>query len=202
MPTDRPSSASFVPSSRAPPTGRQDVSNPGRLSRYTGAIQARKNADLKSQVEKLTAQVAALEARFAAQAAAVGGEPTSAEVSAQATGIAELSSSLATLAEQATDNAAPVVEDVVTTSGEYGAGKTRTVPYRYVRGPSDTASMVSWSADAFGKSKTPGWYHTARHGLYLQRATAASTEPAGCFVSHSKYADEAARISNTGRLAF
>ena len=66
----------------------------------------------------------------------------------------------------------------------------------------DTASEASWSADAFGKSKTPGWYHTSRKQLYQHRSKLASTAPKGVYTSHTKYADEAVRIKNTGRLAF
>ena len=61
---------------------------------------------------------------------------------------------------------------------------------------------ASWSADAFGKSKTPGWYHTSRKELYQHRAKLASSAPKGVYTSHSKYADEDVRIKNTGRLAF
>ena len=79
-------------------------------------------------------------------------------------------------------------------------GRPVTAPYR--RLPTDSQSVVSWSADAYGKSKNPGWYHTYRKELYSQRAKRAATQPDGCYVSHSKYADEAVRIAATGRLAF
>merc|ERR1712060_526290 len=66
----------------------------------------------------------------------------------------------------------------------------------------DSASVVSWSADAHGRSKEPGWYHQARKSIYAHRAWLSDQEPKGCYISHSKYADEAVRIANTGRLAF
>ena len=66
----------------------------------------------------------------------------------------------------------------------------------------DTASVQSWSADAYGRAKEPGWYHKSRKQLYAQRAAVASAAPKGTYVSHSKYADEAARVAPTGRLAF
>ena len=80
-----------------------------------------------------------------------------------------------------------------------GGLRPATAPYRSLKG---TQSEVSWSADAFGKSKTPGWYHQCRKQLFAQRAARAALQPEGCFVSHSKYADEAVRIAATGRLAF
>ena len=46
------------------------------------------------------------------------------------------------------------------------------------------------------------WYHTHRKSLYAQRAARAAAMPTGCYVSHSKYCDEAVRIAATGRLAF
>ena len=45
--------------------------------------------------------------------------------------------------------------------------------------PSACRGQVSWSADAFGKSKTPGWYHTYRSQLYKQRAARAAVQPKG-----------------------
>ena len=92
--------------------------------------------------------------------------------------------------------------EVGTSAGVIGAdiaARPSTAPYRSFK---DTESMVSWLADAFGKSKTPGWYHQYRKTLYAQRAARAAEQPTGCYVSHSKYADEAVRIAATGRLAF
>lgn len=168
---------------------RQHVANPGLLTRYTATGEARKNAALKTQIEKLAVQVASLEAHLQAQ------EPP---LDAHARpSIDELVASLQALTDVAMTSAQPTQ---LTTSREYGSGpRPKTAPYR---AKTDSASMVSWSADAFGKSKTPGWYHMARKGLYKQRAEAAASDPAGCYVSHSKYADEAVRIASTGRLAF
>ena len=75
-------------------------------------------------------------------------------------------------------------------------------PVRYNARPDDTASVASWSADAYGRSKTPGWYHTSRKQLYQRRSKLASDAPEGVYTSHTKYADEAFRIKSTGRLAF
>jgi hypothetical protein len=61
---------------------------------------------------------------------------------------------------------------------------------------------VSWSADAFGKSKNPGWYHKSRKEVYKHQAAIASKMPSGNYASLSKYADEAVRVAPTGRLAF
>ena len=109
--------------------------------------------------------------------------------------MADLVKSLKALTETA-DGEAPLTSSRVIGAG----GRPTTAPYRSL--PTDSQSMVSWSADAFGKSKTPGWYHTYRKELYAQRAARAAAQPSGCYISHSKYADEAKRITATGRLAF
>ena len=174
---------------------RQEVSNPGILTRYTSTHEARKNAALKLQVEKLAVQVAALEARLASKTGSVADGLAVAEEARPS--MEELVSSLNELAAVAAEDTTPAT---ATTSREYGSGpQPRSTLYR---APGDSASMVSWSADAFGKSKTPGWYHTARKGLYKQRLADYAAEPTGSYISHSKYADEAVRIANTGRLAF
>ena len=41
-----------------------------------------------------------------------------------------------------------------------------------------------------------------RKEVYARRAVLANQAPDGTYISHSKYADEAVRISSTGRLAF
>ena len=61
---------------------------------------------------------------------------------------------------------------------------------------------VSSSARRYGKSKNPGWYHTSRKQLYQHRSKLKTAAPQGIYTSHTKYADEAVRIKNTGRLAF
>ena len=75
----------------------------------------------------------------------------------------------------------------------------RPVPYISV---GDDKSAVSWSADAFGKSKNPGFYHQHRKEIAAKRREMAMNEPQGTYTSNSKYADEAGRIKDTGRLAF
>jgi len=45
-------------------------------------------------------------------------------------------------------------------------------------------------------------YHVHRKEIYAQRARLNRAAPKGCFISCAKYADEAVRIANTGRLAF
>lgn len=88
------------------------------------------------------------------------------------------------------------------------AGRPVSAPVRYNAMPTarpaadDAASVASWSADAFGRSKTPGWYHGNRKQLYARKAKMEAEAPAGCFTSHSRYAAEASRIKSTGRLAF
>ena len=88
------------------------------------------------------------------------------------------------------------------------SGRPGSAPVRYNARPTaqaaadDAASVVSWSADAFGRSKTPGWYHTNRKQLYARRAKMEAEAPDGCFTSFSKYAAEASRIKSTERLAF
>ena len=88
------------------------------------------------------------------------------------------------------------------TALDAAASRPKSAPVRYNSNLDDTASVASWSADAFGKSKTPGWYHTSRKQLYQRRSKMASDAPEGVFTSHTKYAAEAFRIQSTGRLAF
>ena len=172
----------------------QEVANPG-LRRQKAVQEAQRQASLREEVEKLAGQVQALELKLAGAAPA---DPSIVGVGATAADeptIAELMASLQQLTAQATGEA-PVSSRVI------GAGVTRrpaTAPYRSFK---ETASMVSWSADAFGKSKTPGWYHQSRKMLYASRAERAAAQPKGCYVSHSKYADEAVRVAPTGRTAF
>jgi hypothetical protein len=44
--------------------------------------------------------------------------------------------------------------------------------------------------------------HLQRKDLYQRRLQMARDAPKGCYVKHTKYADEAARIQPTDRLAF
>ena len=176
-----------------PVTKVQEVANPG-LHRFRALssqkAKAAQQSALQAEVEKLAAKVAALEAKLAAPAA----QP----VAEEGPSVGELVASLKAL------TAAAEAEAPLTSAREIGAGvatsRPTSAPYRTLRG--DAASVVSWSADAAGRSKTPGWYHTSRKQLYAQRAKSAAGQPTGCFVSHSKYADEAVRIAATGRLAF
>ena len=181
-PTNQPAAGMIGSSTRV-----QEVANPG-LRRLKAVAEAKSQASLQAQVNKLTAQVKALEARLAgatvAAEAAAAAEPT----------IVELLTSLQELTAAATG------EQV--SSKAIGAGlgvRPSSAPYRTYK---DTASVVSWSADAFGKSKNPGWYHEHRKQLYAQRAARTAEDPKGCYISHSKYADEAVRIAATGRMAF
>ena len=170
-----------------PVTKVQEVANPG-LHRFLALKKKSAETELQAAVAKLAAQVEALEAAKAAvDVSDAVPEPT----------IDELKASLKAL------SVAVAKDEPLTSAREIGAGiatRPKTAPYRSAKG--DTASVVSWSADAFGKSKTPGWYHTYRKQLYAQRAARAAGQPDGTFVSHSKYADEAVRIAATGRLAF
>lgn len=75
-------------------------------------------------------------------------------------------------------------------------------PYNVVLEGEGSESVASWSDDAFGRSRNPGWYHLHRKEVYAERARINRESPKGCFISHAKYADEAVRIANTGRLAF
>ena len=141
------------------------------------------------------AQVAALERKISAAPVDVSDGAAAPASTADVASIAELVKSLQALTAAADGNEPP------TSSGVIGqGGRPSTAPYR--RLPTDSQSVVSWSADAFGKSKTPGWYHSYRKELYAQRAARAAAQPTGCYISHSKYADEAVRIAATGRLAF
>lgn len=85
-------------------------------------------------------------------------------------------------------------------SASPSAPGTRCAPYRSTC--EDTSSVLSWSADAFGKSKTPGWYHVNRKRIILHKQWLASQHPRECFGTMTQYAEEAARINDTGRLAF
>ena len=170
----------------------QEVANPG-LRRHKAVAEAQKQASLRSEVDELTKKVHALEKKLSAApaeeapAAAKAAEPT----------IAELLTSLAALTAAATGDYGVPSSAVI---GSGLAARPSTAPYRSLN--KETASVASWSADAFGKSKTPGWYHLHRKQLLSQRAARAAGQPTGCYVSHSKYADEAVRIAATGRLAF
>ena len=90
--------------------------------------------------------------------------------------------------------------------GSFEAAELPRPPSAPYTGAADNASVVSWSADAFGKSKTPGFYHQHRKQIAANRRAMAAKARAdgltGTYVSMSRYADEAHRISNTGRLAF
>lgn len=94
------------------------------------------------------------------------------------------------------------------TALDTAASRPVSAPVRYNARPAarpaadDAASVASWSADAFGRSKNPGWYHGNRKQLYARKAKMEAEAPEGCFTSHSKYAAEASRIKSTGRLAF
>ena len=169
----------------------QEVSNPG-LRRAKAVKEAQSQAALRTEVEKLTAQVKALEAKLAASSAPAADAASAAEPS-----IAELMSSLQQLTLAATGEQ-PLSSRVIG-SGVAGQ-RPSSAPYRSI--PTDRQSVASWSADAFGKSKNPGWYHQHRKQLYAMRAQREAQYPKGCYVSHSKYADEAVRIKDTGRLAF
>ena len=178
-------------------TGTQEVANPG-LKRMRALQEAKAQLSLKAEVEKLTTQVADLESKLSLAATA---EPAGSEAAADA----------ATAAAQPTINElmASLAALTATAAGETGAssavigggGRPSTAPYRRLKAV-DSQSVVSWSVDAFGKSKTPGWYHQYRHELYREKASRAAAAPDGCYISHSKYADEAVRIKDTGRLAF
>jgi hypothetical protein len=180
----------------APTIKVQEVANPG-LHRFRAIEGLHKHSSLKADVEKLAAQVAALEKKISAQGAEDGGAAVAA-ATAEPT-IAELMASLKALTAAATADEAPVSSRAIG-AGVVGA-RPSSAPYRTLRG-GDSASVASWSADAFGKSKNPGWYHQCRKQLYAQRAARSAAQPKGCFISHSKYADEAVRIAATGRLAF
>ena len=169
----------------------QDISNPG-LKHQRSIAAHQKSAGLKAEVERLAAKVAALELKLSSKGSDKA--DAAATTSEEMASIAELVQSLQSLTA--------VVDDTPPTSARLigSGGRPATAPYR--RLPTDSQSVVSWSADAFGKSKTPGWYHVHRKDVYNQRAARAATQPDGCYVSHSKYADEAVRIAATGRLAF
>ena len=151
----------------------QEVANPG-LRNQQAVAEAKKAAGLKSEIEKLASQVAKLEQKLADKKAAG---------SSEAPDLAELIASLRQLTAAAGGEG-----PMTTSSGVIGAGvgtRPSSAPYRSL---ADTASVVSWSADAFGKAKTPGWYHTQRKELYQMRAARAAKDPTGCYISHSKSA--------------
>ena len=166
---------------------KQEVSNPG-LRQQLAVAEVKRQRALKEEVSKLSAQVAALEVKLAAKDAAAGSE------------LAALVANLRALTEAALNGDAILTGP--TSAGAVGAAvgqRPSSAPYRTLN---DAASAVSWSADAYGKSKTPGWYHTCRKELYKQRAARAAAEPSGCFISHSKYAAEATRVAPADRPAF
>ena len=48
----------------------------------------------------------------------------------------------------------------------------------YQQTPAEAAgSVASWSADAYGKAKVPGWYHLQRKDLYQRRLQMAREAP-------------------------
>ena len=176
-----------VPSGLVGNPGRaQEVANPG-LRQKIAVSEAKRSAALRADIHGLSARIAKLEAKLATKECptpSVGPD------------LAELIANLKALTCTASAEALPTSARVI------GAGtheRPATAPYRVL---ADTTSVVSWSADAFGRSKTPGWYHTQRKQLYQMRAARAATDPTGCYVSHSKFADEAARIRATDRPAF
>jgi hypothetical protein len=170
------------------PTRVQEVANPGR-SHAVAIAEARNSSALKQEVEKLASRVAKLERKLASS------QPSDADTS-EAPDLDELVASLQALTEAASGATG------AQSSAAIGAGIARPPATRAYRSLNDAASVVSWSADAYGRSKTPGWYHTTRKQMYQMRAERAAAEPTGCYVSHSKFADEAKRIQDTGRRAF
>ena len=226
-------SESFCIQTAAPPLSeptRQTVSNPGLRNRPAAlafgstrprypppapaAPPASEAAALRAQVETLTARVAALEAELC-KAKAPSSAPPTAPPPAPAPrtfGNVPLGQQQAkSYEEQRWDEyakgaaaPAPAAEGVVGLASvpELPDPRPATAPYRTVQ--LETASQLSWSADAFGRSKTPGWWHVHRREVLARRARLAEyeREMADCHISHRGYADEAVRIAYTGRLAF
>ena len=126
-------------------------------------------------------------------------EPTSeaptVDQSAARDAVAKLLSGVQALMAEAQDAPAPKVVSLEASA----LSRPSSAPYNYM---TDNASAISWSADAFGKSKQPGFYHQHRKQIAAHRRAMAMKDPKGTYNSHSKYADEANRIANTGRLAF
>lgn len=168
------------------PARIQEVANPG-LRHQKAVAEVKRQRSLKTEVAKLSAQVAALELKLAAKDASAAPE------------LAELVMNLKALTAAASSDS---VHAGPTSAGAVGIGvseRPATAPYRTL---ADGASVVSWSADAYGKSKTPGWYHSCRKQVYKERAARAEVQPIGCYISHSKYADEAVRNAAADRPAF
>jgi len=193
-PTAKSGKPIFVPGGVSK-AGAQEVSNPGRLSRYAAPVQAAQNKALRLEVDKLTKWVASLEEKVSAvaEAAPAVAAPASVDRRDALTPQSDAAAAIDVLLDRLAKLDAAAVRP----------GSAPPAPVRYDSLPkSDAGTVVSWSADAYGKAKQPGWYHTSRKQIYQHRSKLAKEAPTGVFVSHSKYADEAFRIKSTGRLAF
>ena len=127
----------------------------------------KRQRSLREEVAKLSTKVQALEAKLAVQ-----------ETASTAPELAELMANLRALSATASGD-----YDGPTSSGAVGAGvgsRPATAPYRTI---ADTASVVSWSADAYGKTKTPGWYHACRK---VRTAALSSLEHVLCLSPHRR----------------
>ena len=100
--------------------------------------------------------------------------------------------------EQAREELRLIAAEVAALEAQLGQGapsspqpavRPSTAPYALTCDDDDD----SWSNDAFGKTRNPGWYHAQRKQLYEQRREQARAAPKGCYVSHSKFADECSR---------
>eukprot|EP00308_Calcidiscus_leptoporus_P018209 CAMPEP_0119380754 /NCGR_PEP_ID=MMETSP1334-20130426/57906_1 /TAXON_ID=127549 /ORGANISM="Calcidiscus leptoporus, Strain RCC1130" /LENGTH=194 /DNA_ID=CAMNT_0007400685 /DNA_START=18 /DNA_END=602 /DNA_ORIENTATION=+ len=163
---------------------KQTVCNPGRLTRYDSV---QETISLRAQVQTLARRVAVLEVQLSKASDAQQEKPLPEVVAAM---------------PAAADACAETYADLNAVGDVLSRPQTARPSSANYRCSADTASHLSWSADAFGRSKTPGWYHLHRKQIMAHRQKLAKQEPDGCYVSHTKYADEAVRISSTGRLAF
>ena len=177
-------------------TGTQEVANPG-LKRMRALQEAKAQLSLKAEVEKLTTQVAELESKLLSHGRARRGQRGGGR-RRDGGGAAD---------DQRADG------EPRRAHRHRGRRDRRELRRHWRRRPPVDRAVPPpqggrlavcglRSVDAFGKSKTPGWYHQYRHELYREKASRAAAAPDGCYISHSKYADEAVRIKDTGRLAF
>jgi len=198
-----PPSQVFLPSGRARVAGTQDVANPAvARSRQSFVQKEQHSTALQEQIQLLSSKVALLESRLAPPSVELAAAPiTSIPLvnPARAGDTADVPAALMPL-EEATQ-AQTKDTDAAMSSRALSVAHPKSAMYRSLHA-GDGGSVISWSADAFGRSKQPGWYHLNRKLIFAQRVQRADQEPRGCYISHSKYADEAVRISSTGRLAF
>jgi hypothetical protein len=143
-----------------------------------------------------SAHQAAMPAAGLASARRHSAEPVAAPMPLAAPPLCRTDADRVTLRQDAREELRAIAAEVAALEAQLGDAvgppspvRPSTAPYALQR--DDDAE--SWSGDAHGKSRNPGWFHAHREQLYSERRAQARAAPKGCYVSHSKFADEMVR---------